>query len=399
MTSAERPGLPPRARLLLPILLVVFVALSVYRLSRPRPASRPPAPPPPVAGPAGFPSVAPELQELGGEAMGTRYTVKLAPSRPFGAAEQQSVEAEITAVLKRVDEVTSTYRLDSEINQLARHRSPSLFRMSLDLEPLMRAAQEISQQSGGAFDVTVRPLVEAWGLGATGPRSGPPDARQLAELRSKVGYEKLQVGDHVITKRHADLAVDLSGIALGYAVDRLSETLTQLGYDSHWVEIGGQQRGSGHRIPGTPWQAVVGPRTVPLTGVSLATTAVLELPVPLPGVPPVAHLIDPRTGRPVQNQLVSVSVVHPRAMVADAWATALAVLGPIEGPKLALAQQLAALFLVRTEAGSLTPMATAEFEQVERGEYIFDAANAPPDFGPVPAHDPGDVAGGDVDGP
>lgn len=401
MTSAERPGPPARARLLLPILLVVFVGLSVYRLGRPRPTPPPPAVPSAPALPdlPGLPSGAPELHELGGVTLGSRYTVKLSASQALDADAQQRVEEAVSGVLDRIEAVMSIYRADSEINRLSWHRSPSVFRMSEDLAPVMRFAQEVSRESGGAFDVTIRPLVEAWGLGSTGPRPQPPDERLLTELRSKVGYEKLPVGDHVVTKRHADLAVDLSGIAPGYALDRLSETLTKLGYDDHWVEIGDQQRGSGFRALGAPWEASVGPRKIPLTGLALATVGA---PQGADGQAAGSHpqpLIDPRTGQLVHNNLVTVFVAHPRAMVADAWATALAVLGPVDGPRLARAQDLAALFLVREGSGRITPIATAAFEKVARGESIRDAANSPPDVGPVPAHDPGDVAGGDVNGP
>jgi len=404
MTSAERPGLSPRARWLLPILLVAFVGLSVYRLGRPSPAA-PPRPGVPAA-PAlptpellGLPDGKPALQELDGEILGTRYTVELAPSHALNADEQQRLEETVAAVVERIDGAMSIYRADSEINRLGQHRSPSVFRMSEDLAPVMRFAQEVSRESRGAFDVTVRPLVEAWGLGATGPRAHPPDERQLTELRSKVGYEKLPVGDHVLTKRHADLALDLSGIAPGYALDQLSKALTQAGYDNHRVAIGGLQRASGFPALGAPWEAVVGLRKVHLTGLGLATVGAQQAAGGQPAGAQLEPLIDPRTGHRVHNDLVAVTVVHSRAMAAHAWATALAVLGPVDGPKLARAQELAAFFLVRERSGRITPIATAEFEQVERGEYEFDAPDPPPDIGPVPAHDPGDVPGGDAHGP
>lgn len=393
MTSGERPGLPRRARLLLPVFLGLLVALSVHRLSRPAP-SAPEQPPeqPPAPGPAGFPSPTPEQYQLEGEAFGTRYRVELALSEPPGPDAQRRIEETVEAVLDRVERAASSYREDSEINQLGRHRSPSAFRMSADLAPLMRAAQELSRQSDGLFDVTVRPLAEAWGLGPQGPRP-EPDARRLTELLSKVGYTKLHVGDHLITKRHVDLAVDMSAIALGFAVDRLAEALSQAGFSSYRVQLGAHHYGLGHKSSGVPWVVAVAGRQVPLSNLSFATT---ERPSADPEAP--FKLIDPRSGRLVRHELVAVSVAHPQAMVADAWATALAVAGPVEGPKLAKKRELAALFQVRDGAQGVRSIATAEFEAVARGDYIFDAADPAADVGPVPARDPGDVPGSDPDG-
>jgi thiamine biosynthesis lipoprotein len=197
--------------------------------------------------------------------------------------------------------------------------------------------------------------------------------------RAASGFAKLELRDApgpAIRKRIATLALDVNAIAPGYAVDRIAEALEQLGLGDYLVEIGGEVRAGGHRPDGRAWQVAI---EAPVAGErkAYAGLQLSDLAVSTSGNyrdfrrfadgRVISHTIDPRTGEPVGHGLVSVTVVHPSAMDADAYATALMVLGPEEGYALAERLGLPALFLERTAAaGVWRERATPGFDQLRR---------------------------------
>jgi thiamine biosynthesis lipoprotein len=334
------PRMSPRRLFLLLLGLVLLVGFSVQRLFLADP------PPLPV--------------EIRGPIMGTTYSVKLDVPELVGE-ERRRVEEAVLERLDEINELMSTYDPDSELSRFNRSRSPDPATLSPLTMEALRTSEAVSRATGGAFDVTVGPLVNAWGFGAPEQPPTAPGEAELAELTARVGYELL-VLDHqsgTVSKTVADLEVDLSAVAKGQAADRVSQRLTELGYSRHLVEVGGELRAGAAKADGSPWRvgietpdatirAVYG--VVELVEQAVATSGDYRNFYELDGVE-YAHLIDPRTGQPVRHAGASVSVIHRQAMVADAWATALSLLGPDEGLEVAEREGLAALFITRDGDG------------------------------------------------
>ena len=312
-----------------------------------------------------------------GATMGTTYTVKVVA--PAGADSlsggRAAVAAAITARLDEVDRKMSTYRADSEVSRFNRHSSDAPFAISPGTAAVLAVALRISRETGGAFDPTVGPLVDAWGFGpgdADGRPDGPPP-EAVARLRERVGHEwvELPPGGGALRKLRPDVALDLSAVAKGYAVDRVAEALVGLGLANYMVEVGGEVRVAGRNAAGTPWrigieQPWAGARRVErvasLPGGAMATSGDYRNFRQL-GDRRRSHLIDPRTGYPIEHELASVSVVCDNCLEADGYATALMVLGPEEGFEFARARGMAALFLVRTAGDGVAERGTPAFER------------------------------------
>jgi len=347
-----RPDLPPRARLLLPVFagVLLFFTVRVMWCS------------------------APARLLLGGETMGTTWAVTLNPP-DLSRSERARIRKRIEAELDAVNGAMSTWDPDSELSRLNEHASSEPFSLSKPTLDVLAAARGISERTGGAFDVTVGPLVAAWGFGAGARVPGAaPEADELATIRERVGFERLELdlAAGSVRKRHPGLRVDLSAIAKGYGVDRVAEALATEGFAGFLVEVGGELRAEGQRPGGGAWRlAIERPEpdgravhaVVELSGVALATSGDYRSFYEAGGER-LTHIVDPRLGRPVRHGLASVSVLHERAALADAWATALMVLGPEEGLRVAAAEGLAVYLIVRTEGGAYEVLTTPQFPPV-----------------------------------
>jgi thiamine biosynthesis lipoprotein len=307
---------------------------------------------------------------LAGPTMGTRYTIKIAAETSSTEAQRAALEAAVERALEAVDGSMSTWREDSELARFNRHGTEP-FAASDELLEVVEKAIEISQATGGAFDVTVGPLVDAWGFGSEVVIGAPPD-EQIERLLESTGTDRLALdtAGGTLAKDRQDLRVDLSALAKGYAVDQVAAVLSEAGFSSFMVEIGGEVVTRGRKADGESWRIgveVPDPErravqtAVALDGAALATSGDYRN-FRLEDGRRISHIIDPRTGRPVTHQLTSVSVIAPSCMIADAWATALTVLGPAEGTALARQQGLAALFIFRRDDGTLAEETTGGFE-------------------------------------
>ncbi len=294
---------------------------------------------------------------LEGRTMGTTWQVTL--NGPRDDARLASLRAEVEALLVRVNDSMSTYQSDSELSRFNARASTEPVDVSPELAAVLRAALEVWRASGGVFDVTVGPLVDAWGFGARGRRQTVPADDEVTALLATVGSDKLQLDGAQLRKLHPALRVDLSAIAKGDAVDRVSALLVSLGEGDHLVDIGGELRARGRNARGEPF--VVGVEepdperhavrlAVTLGDLAIASSGNYRNFFEVDGVR-YAHTLDPRTGRPVQHRLSAVSVLHARCAVADAWATALMAAGPDEAWRLANEQQLDVLLLVEGDGG------------------------------------------------
>lgn len=290
-----------------------------------------------------------------GPTMGTSYNIKLSKLPP--GVVQEELHKDIDNMLERINAQMSTYRLDSELSRFNRFAGRDWFDVSSETAQVVKEALSVSLKSGGAFDVTVGPLVNLWSFGPQQrPRKAPSD-EEINAMLAVIGYENLKVRTTppALKKFVDELEVDLSAIAKGFAVDQLAELLKQAGVTGYLVEIGGEIRTYGAKANGSPW--IVGielpadnqrsiQEVVKLGDRALATSGDYRNFFVEDGKR-YSHTIDPRTGRPIKHRLASVTVITDICMQADAWATTLMVLGPDEGYEFAVGRNLAVLFLVR----------------------------------------------------
>lgn len=310
-----------------------------------------------------------------GNTMGTTFTVKVV-DESLEAASQERLGKLIESELDGVNAKMSHYREDSELSRFNRYRETKPFPLSEQTFEVFRLARQISALTGGAFDVTVGPLVNAWGFGPEAPPERIPTDESIRELLQEVGYEKLELdpGARTVRKTEAQVTCDLSAVAKGYGVDRVAEALDRQGVSDYMIEVGGEVRTLGSNEQGQAWRIGIErpitsaraiQRVVSLSGWALATSGDYRNYYELDGVR-YTHLIDPRTGRPITHRLASVTVVDRTCARADGMATALLVLGPDEGYQLAVAQNLAAFFLVHQGESGFREEATPAFNRLAR---------------------------------
>lgn len=314
-----------------------------------------------------------EPVQLSGETMGTSWHVTLIPAA--GDPSIQSVQAGIEAVLEQVNASMSTYRADSEISRFNALGTDEWFDLSGDFYTVLSAAMAIGWQSKGAYDVTVAPLVDLWGFGAPGPVLAPPSDDAVTDTLERVGQDHLRLdGEGRRLLKRSPVALDFSSIAKGYGVDVIAQWLDSRGFTRYLVEVGGEMRLAGLNSRGEPWRiAIERPdsadraveEAIRVTDTGIATSGDYRNFFEIEGRR-YSHSIDPRTGYPVAHDLVSVTVVHPSATLADGWATALVVLGYNDALAVANAQGLAVYFIRRSEKGyevSHTPAFEPYLEQ------------------------------------
>lgn len=304
------------------------------------------------------PALGAAVHTLAGRSMGTSWNVKFAgPAGLDTAALTAAVQSELDLVVAQM----SHWEPGSNLGRFNRAPAGSEHALPPVFAEVLACALEVAAASGGAFDPAAGALVDLWGFGPTGrfdePGFAPPDDAAVAAALAQSGWLKLRV-DQGRAHQPGGVQLDLSAIAKGYAVDRVARRLVALGFGDSLVEVGGELRGSGIRPDGQPWWVALAqpdgsaPSTrVALHGLSVATSGDYVRAFTGPGSERRAHTIDPRSGRPVEHGLASVSVLHAECMLADAWSTALTVLGTERGLALAARMGIAALFVQRREDG------------------------------------------------
>lgn len=296
---------------------------------------------------------------LNGPTMGSRWSAVF-----YGSENLDTVDlcAALQEAVDCVDRQMSTCKPDSDLNRLNAAPVGAWVPIPCELTTVLAAALEIGRLSGGAFDIGVGDLVQAWGFGG-GSRS--PDPARISSVVGRASFEPpktLQLDPVGCRARKlAPLALDLSGMAKGFGVDELAGVMGRFGVEAWLVGIDGEMRARGPKPDGRPW--VLGlekPRwgTRELDGVlelydgAVATSGnyrhVAEI-----GDHRVSHTMDPRTGAPLANDLAAVTVLTDSCMIADAWATALMVSGADAGLELARSLGLAAL-LIRTDGEAMS---------------------------------------------
>ena len=309
-----------------------------------------------------------------GRTMGTTYSIKVVAENSGGI---KGVKEKIDRRLEAINRSMSTYQKDSEISRFNRlNKAGQKFQVSNDFFQVMKAGQTIHRLTGGAWDGTVNPLVDLWGFGRKGRRDNVPPDNKIDALLPDIGFGKIDVvTPGFLVKQRADITVDLSSIAKGYGVDEVADLLRSLGYKNYLVEIGGEIFAAGHRKDNTRWRIGINrPRAgaafdavykvVALQNQGFATSGDYRNFFEVDGVR-YSHVIDPRTGFPVSNGVVSTSIISADCMTADGLATAIIVMGVKKGLELIdRLDGVEGLLVVEQNDGTLVDYYSKGFEEI-----------------------------------
>lgn len=315
--------------------------------------------------------------EVTGPTMGTYYWVKVA--RPPAGVSAESLQPGLESLLDAVVAEISTYEETSELSRLNRNPSTDWIPVSPGLYGVIAEGQRIAALTDGVFDVTIGPLVNLWGFGPEARPDAVPTPDEISAARARVGWRKLELraSPPAVRKARPDLYIDLSSLGEGYGADRLSAWLESQGLTDYMVAVAGAIRAKGRNAKRRPWAiAIEEPlpdrrsvhRVIPISDRALSTSGDYRNFFEQDGKR-YSHEIDPRTGKPVDRKLGSVTVIGETGMVVDGLATALMVMGEVRGPALAESQGLAAYFIVR-DAQELRGFGSSAFQG-----YLAPAAN------------------------
>jgi thiamine biosynthesis lipoprotein len=311
----------------------------------------------------------PELHliDLQGKALGTTWSITILSHQ---TVTQDDLKSEISAELKKAEKVFSHWRPDATLYQFNATLSTEPQRLEPPLLKLLKHAKWMHRETNGALDPTLAPVVNLWGFGpVTSTRNTIPTRDEVEGALSLTGLGNLMLlPDGRAQKKFPALQLDLSASAKGEIIDLLCDLLDRWNFRNYLVEIGGEVRGQGKGKNGEGW--VVGLEdgsgdtdsmtAVTLRNYAVATSGSYRLNKPNPNSNRNAsHLIDPRTGRPVEHDLIAVNAFAPTARDADAWATALMILGPEEGMKMAEKMDMVARFCVLKDGKVLILKSTA----------------------------------------
>lgn len=293
---------------------------------------------------------------LNGQTMGTRWTALFHTPPGFDATP---IRVTMQRVVDQVDQQMSTWKQDSDLMQLNSLPVGGVMPVPRQLHDVLALGLSIGRASQGAFDIGMGDAVVAWGFGPGEAKA--EDIRRAMQMDRFHAYEALEIDGLSVRKRHP-LVLDLNGIAKGYAVDCLAQALIASGIEAGLVGIDGEMRAIGTRPDGSGWRvAVESPdpavRTahsiVVLQDASIATSGDYRHQVEVGGRN-LSHTMDPALGAPLRTSPASVTVVAQTCAQADAWATALMVLGVDEGVRVAEREGLSALYLLRQPSGEVT---------------------------------------------
>ncbi|MEX0584887.1 MAG: FAD:protein FMN transferase [Natronospirillum sp.] len=313
-----------------------------------------------------------EPLNFSGGTMGTNYTVTVyAP-----ASERLMLEVGIQRTLSRVVNSMSVYDPRSDISRFNAGPVDEWIAVSDEVAYVVQAALDIAERSQGAFEPTILPLVNIWGFGPQGRAEEVPSDEALAEAMARVGWTDVDVRQEpAALRKRTERELDLAAIAKGYGADAVAEYLLSKGHRNFLVELGGDMNIQGGKPDGSPWRiAIEEPvehrrsiyRILEIQEAALVTSGDYRNYFEQDGER-FSHTIDPRTGRPVEHRLASVSVIAENAMMADAWATALMALGPATAREVIDQEGLSALLIERTDNG-FAETVTGEFSRLLAAE-------------------------------
>lgn len=308
--------------------------------------------------------------EFNSKTMGTFYRVKVIGDI---AISKEQLQHKIDALLEQTNDDISTYRADSVLSRFNHSCSTNPQAIPRGMANIILMAQRIGQDTSGAMDITIGPLVNLWGFG---PDKGPvkvPTQQQIASAQKKVGLQHLHLFSDSrgewLQKDLPSMYVDLSTLGEGYGTDELVRLMRRNGITNYLVSVGGAVSTHGVNSQGKPWRVAIQKPTdyenavqalVDLQGYSISTAGSYRNYFELDG-PRYSHIIEPSTGKPIQHRLVSATVIASTTLEADGWDTGLMVLGTEKALQLAQEKGLAAYLISKTNDGFSTVM-TPQFK-------------------------------------
>ena len=299
------------------------------------------------------------MESFGGPTMGSSYSIKYV--HRAGLPAPAEVQAQVETILDRIDRQMSTYRSDSDIERFNHLPADHCQNMPAPVLELVRVGQQLSQQSEGAYDLTVEPLLNLWGFGPQSRQEVVPSAEALAQVRQRVGYRHLRIEGEQLCK-DAAVEVDFNSIAAGYAVDTIAARLEAMGIHDYLAEATGELKAVGRKLDGSPWRIAleeprddrqVAEKIIAVDRYAVSTSGDYRHYFQQDGRR-YSHTFDARTGAPVSHALAAVTVIHPSALMADGLSTLLLILGPERGWDYAEKYAIGAFFVIRTDTGFVT---------------------------------------------
>lgn len=305
--------------------------------------------------------------------MGTSYHINYQlPAHLPSESDTQQIQISIDKRLNEINNSLSTWQDDSTISKFNQLAVNTPLKIDGDFAQVVKDSQLVYQQSGGAFDPTIKPVFELWGFGKemrVDRLQSPPNATDIAQAKALIGFDSIRLDNDTLSKTKQDVQVDFSAIAKGYGVDVIADVLkTDYKINNYMVEIGGEVATSGINDKGKVWQigidapilhsGITNRQTIavirqPLSdnnsqqqgSMHLATSGNYRNSIVFDGVR-YSHTINPKTGKPIVGGAPSVTVASTSVALADAWATALTAMPYKQALKMAEQHKLAALFIV-----------------------------------------------------
>ena len=280
----------------------------------------------------------PEEIKLSGRTMGTTWSL-------LSAQATDSMRQLIQSHLDQREAVLSHWQKDSAVTRFNDSRSTDWQPVPPELIQVIELARDIASKTSGALDITLAPLIDLWGFGAAGSAKAIPTERQIAEAKTRCGWQHLhsRLDPPALKKDIPDLRLNVASVTEGFVIDELISRLQQQGLSDFLLEVGGEVAAIGHAPAGTAWRVGIQTpeatpsdalQTLPLSDLCIATSGNYRHRIETNGQS-YSHLIDPRSGRPITHPLTSVSVIHPSSALADGYATALMIVGPERGREIA----------------------------------------------------------------
>ena len=297
-------------------------------------------------------------QEISGKAFGTYYNIKIRTEN-----KNRELPLKIKNELNKINQEMSVFEPDSEINKINALETAQTIEISDNMNTLLSSAKKIHHLTNGNFDPTVGPLVELWGFG-TVKQNLTPTTEQIQATLKNIGFDKIKLNNKTLSKQNHNLMINLSAIAKGYAVDRISNLLQSEGYKNYVIEIGGEVYASGSKSDTTKgWTiGVASPTQDSQTTENSAIVILSNMAVATSGDyrnyyykdnKRYSHTISPQTGYPVEHNLASVTVFDSNCMNADAIATGIMAMGETKGLKFANQNKIPAIFFIRNEKNEI----------------------------------------------
>lgn len=314
------------------------------------------------------------MAAFSGKTMGTTYHIKVV----YGFLQSTGqLEDQISRRLREVNQSMSAFIPESELNRFNNfQKTGEPFHASSDFMKVMTLACEIHRITEGAWDGTLKPLIDLWGFGSKHAGHQVPEPSAIAQCLKTIGFQHIACfPEGYLVKKKAFVTVDLASIAKGYGVDAICELIAEDGFDNYLVEIGGEVRASGRNSQGRPWKVGINTpksdaavddvyRIVALNNQAMATSGNYRNFFEMNGKR-YSHVVDPRTGYPVDNAVISVSVSASSCAFADALATGLMVMGPDKGIELINGlENIECLMVVQNRDGSQTDFSSSGFDRM-----------------------------------